>query len=190
MLPPPFDILPLSALTKRSLVLGEALFLQGDAVRAIFFLLAGELRLVRHGEGGNTVPVFKAVAGDTFAEAALFSTRYHCDAIAAKDSTVVVLDKVTILSKMACDPEFGKALAQRFASQVQTYRRKLEILAIPGAEDRVFVALADGLLNGKVVDFADEIGLSHEATFRALSNLVRVGRVIRPRRGCYRAKMV
>ncbi|KAE9625887.1 Crp/Fnr family transcriptional regulator [Parasedimentitalea maritima] len=188
VLPPPFETLPPQALTAFDLTVGETLFLQGDTATAIYFLQEGEMRLVRHSEAGTVVPVFEAVAGDTFAEAALFSPTYHCDAVAVKRSALVALNKHVILSKMVDDPEFGRTLAKRFASQVQTYRRKLEILAISSAEERVFAALSDGYLTGKVVDFADEINLSQEATFRTLSQLVRKGRIEKPKRGTYRVK--
>ncbi len=88
---------------------------------------------------------------------------------------------------MENNPGFAVALAQQFAGQVQTYRRRIEILAISSAENRVLTALSDGWLTGKVVDFAAEIGLTHEATFRALSNLVRDGRVVKTGRGRYEA---
>lgn len=186
MLPSPFDKLPSGAVRKISLAAGQRVFRQGDAAASIYFLAAGEVRLVRYGEGGGIIPVFRAAPGDTFAEASLFSPEYHCDAEAALPSVVVSVSKTAILKAMAKEPAFGHALACRFASQVQGYRRKLEILAIPGAEDRVFAALTDGWLTGKIVDFADEIRLSNEATLRALSALVRKGRVSRPARGCYR----
>ncbi|MDU8929830.1 Crp/Fnr family transcriptional regulator [Alisedimentitalea sp. MJ-SS2] len=186
MLPPPFDHLPATAASTKKLDAGERLFLQGDKTTSIYFLASGDIRLVRYGEAGHLVPVFRAAAGDTFAEAALFSPTYHCNAVAQTPSTVIALNKTEILQAMAQDPLFGLALAQRFAGQVQRYRRKLEILAIPKAEDRVFAALSDGWLTGKVVDFASEIGLSHEATFRALAQLVRKGRAVKVARGLYR----
>ncbi len=185
MLPPPFDQLHSDAIRKISLAAGERVFRQGDKAAFIYYLAAGEVRLVRYSEGGSIIPVFRAVAGDTFAEASLFSPEYHCDAEAALPSEVLSVSKQAVLKTMAKDPAFGHALACRFASQVQGYRRKLEILAIPGAEDRVFAALSDGWLIGKIADFADEIRLSNEATIRALSALVRKGRVSRPARGCY-----
>lgn len=185
MLPAPFDQLTATSQNSRVVTEGEHLFLQGDVARAIYFVQRGEIRLVRHGEAGTLVPVFRALSGDTFAEAALFSPVYHCDAVASRPSTVISLNKPVILSVMERDPSFALALTKRFAGQVQAYRRRLEIQAIASAHDRVLAALSDGWLTGTVVDFAAEIGLSHEATFRALSRLVQDGRAVRPARGCY-----
>jgi CRP/FNR family transcriptional regulator, dissimilatory nitrate respiration regulator len=77
-------------------------------------------------------------------------------------------------------------LLKRFAGQVQGYRRRLEILAIKSAQDRVLAALAEFGQDGSVMRFAATIGLSHESTYRALSALVRIGAVRRIERGKYR----
>lgn len=77
---------------------------------------------------------------------------------------------------------------QRLASQVQDYRRRIETLAIKAAEDRVLAALAELGQNVGVTDFAARIGLSHEATYRALSALVRRGMAERVARGRYRIR--
>lgn len=187
MLPSPFDQLPHHAIKTINLEAGERVFHQGDTPGSIFFLQTGAIRLVRFGEAGSLIPIFRAFPGDTFAEAALFSPTYYCDAEAETASSVVALSKPVILNQMQNDAQFGLALTQRFATQVQGYRRKLEIVSIPGAEDRVFAALSDGWLTGKVVNFAGDIGLSHEATFRALSKLVSEGRAVKLGRGRYKA---
>lgn len=87
---------------------------------------------------------------------------------------------------MTEDTAFAIGLVQRFSAQVQSYRRKQELLAIRSAQGRVLAGLADGWMTGTVVAFASDLGLSHEVVFRALSDLVRDGQVERPARGVYR----
>ncbi|NDW54293.1 Crp/Fnr family transcriptional regulator [Aliiroseovarius sp. PrR006] len=187
-LPAPFDGLPLSDLPRRSLTCGEHLFHQGDRARGMFFVEQGEVRLVRHTEAGQLVTMFRAGSGDTLAEPSLFSDHYHCDAIADRDSTVRVLDKAIVLGAMTENTTFAIGLVQRLSAQVQSYRRKQELLAIRSARDRVLAGLADGWMTGTVVAFASDLGLSHEVVFRVLSDLVRDGQVERPARGVYRLK--
>lgn len=187
MLPAPFNRLRPMDVTTRVLRSGDTLFRQGDAVRAIIHIRQGRIHLVRHTESGREVPIFQAGANDTLAEAALFSDRYHCDATAAIESEVHIIKKHAILDAMRQDPTFGIDLVRRLSGQVQSYRRRLELLAIGSAEGRVLAALADGRLRGTVMEFAAEIGLSHEATYRALSALVRAGRAEKTGRGRYRA---
>lgn len=171
---------------RRSLAPGEAVFRQGDPTRGMFRLDEGAVTLVRHTEAGGEVVLHRATPGETFAEASLFSETYHCDAIAAARTALVAYDRRKVLRRFREDPDFALSLARRFATQVQGYRRKLELLAIRGAEERVFAALAEGTPAASVKSFAAEIGLTHEAVYRALGRLVRDGRVEKTGRGRYR----
>jgi CRP-like cAMP-binding protein len=185
MLPEPFDRLAEQAVIRRPVKQSALVFGQGDAARGMIFVLSGRVALIRHTESGHQVTLHVAAAGETAAEASLFSPAYHCDCVAVEDSQVMLLKKAAVLALIESDPVFSKSLMQRFAAQIIAYRRRLELLAIPGAEDRVLAALADGWLTGSVMQFAATIGLSHEATYRALSRLVAKGLVARPARGRY-----
>ncbi len=187
-IPPPFDTLPGAARRAVTLDRGAALFRQGDASSAIFFLHTGAIDMIRHTEAGQKVTLFRARAGDTLAEPALFSEVYHCDAVAELPSRVSRFDRGAVLDLIRADNAFALALVARLSGQVQGYRRRLELMAIRSAPERVFAGLADGRLTGSVIDFAAELGLTHEAVYRALSELVRAGRVERPARGAYRVK--
>ena len=186
--PAPFHMLPPRGISVRDLKKGSALFRQGDVSTAMFFIQSGAISLMRHTEAGQKVTMFQAMSGDTIAEPSIFSQTNHCDAIADQDSVVLGFDKPAVLSCMATDTAFAAALVKRLAGQVQTYRRRLELLAIRSAPDRVLAGLADGRLTGTVVEFAAELGLSHEAVYRALSDLVESGQVARPARGQYRVQ--
>lgn len=186
MLPKPFDLLPPQAVTPVRLSAGEHAFRQGDTSRGPYLLVSGAVEMVRHTEAGHRIVLHQAQDGGTLAEASLFSDHYHCACTATRQSNLIRLDKAAILSKMAQDTGFATALLQRMASQVHDYRRQIEILAIRNAEDRVLAALAEFGQTGSVMSFAARIGLSHEATYRALSALVRRGDAERVARGRYR----
>lgn len=185
LLPTPFDRLPSKAITSRDLLAGQMLFRQGDSPDALFFVNAGAVDLIRHTKAGRTVIVFRARTGDTLAEASLFSDQYHCDGIVICDSVIAAVSNKAILRQMASDPSFSAAMVQRLSGQVQSYRRKLELFAIASAKERVLAGLSDGLLTGTVLEFASELGLSHEATYRALKALVADGRAQKVGRGRY-----
>lgn len=186
MLPYPFDLLPPSALTPRSVKKGGSLFRRNDPTTAMYHLTAGQVHLLRHTRQGDEVIIHRAHADESFAEAALFSPAYHCDAVAAADSELLRIDKAAVLERMKQDPDFAMAIAARFAGQIQNYRRRLEIIAIRDAKARVFAAVADGMLTGSIKPAAAQIGLTHEAVYRALSSLVRAGRLVKTGRGSYR----
>lgn len=185
MLPAPFTRLAASALTSASLSNGDTLFRQGDRPLCIYWLEAGNVLLRRHSRSGREIIIHRANPGEIFAEAALFSSTYHCDAVATEDAVLTRIDKVAVLEAMRTDPAFALALSARFASQMQSYRRRIELLAIASAENRVFSAVADGLLGGSIKTFAAEIGLSQEATYRALGELAKSGKLLKTGRGIY-----
>jgi CRP-like cAMP-binding protein len=67
-------------LRHRDLRAGATLFRQGDPAVAVYVIERGRIALVRHTSEGRRVTLFTAGAGESFAEAALFSEVYHCDA--------------------------------------------------------------------------------------------------------------
>jgi len=69
-------------LETRSLARNEALFRQGDKVRAIYFVEAGRLRLERRTFDGRLLILGITRSGRFFVEAALFADIFHCDAVA------------------------------------------------------------------------------------------------------------
>ena len=185
MLPEPFDSLPESARRAFEMPAGKALFRRDDRTRGMFFLVSGQVDLERVTDNGDPVVIHRVKPGETFAEASLFSDVYHCDAISRVRSHVVELQRGAVLRHFNQDGGFATALAGRFATQVQAARRRFELLTIRSAEERVFAAVSDGLLDGSIKAVAAEIGLTHEATYRALARLVSRGMLQKTGRGCY-----
>ena len=189
MLAPPFDQLPDAAVSHRSCVAGERIFSQASRCRALYYLVSGEVHLLRFGSDGTQVMIHRAFSGDFFAEASLFSPTYHCDAVAQMDCQLVRLDKTHILAEMKNNPTFAAALSAHFAHQVQSYRRLLELRAIKSANERVLAAIDAGLMGGNIKAFASEIGLTHEATYRALAKATSHGKLIKTGRGQYQRRV-
>lgn len=184
-LPAPFEMLHPSAVRVLELGGEELLFRQADATIGMYFLERGEVELRRNTEAGHRLAIHHALPGETFAEASLFAERYHCDAVAIAPSRIVRFERSAVLDAFASNPAFAFAMASRFARQVQSCRRRLEILAIRNAEQRVLDAVRDGFLKADISSFAATIGLSREATYRALAELTRRGALIKTGRGRY-----
>lgn len=185
-LPPPLDLLPAEALRTIDLAKDESLFRQGDITKGMFLLRNGRIELRRLTEAGERISIHHVRAGETFAEASLFAERFHCDAVAMAPSRVIRFDRKALLDLFERDSSFALAMAARFAHQVQASRRRFEILAIRRAEERVLDAIRGGLLDSDIKSLAATIGLTHEATYRALAALVRRGRLVKFGRGSYR----
>lgn len=172
---------------RRRLQPGEALFRQGDAAIALYVLETGRIRLLRNLADGATVALHTARPGETFAEAALFSPVYHCDAIAEAASEVAILAKDRLLATLTTDAGVGLELSRLLAGQVRALRARLELRNIRSASERLFAWLAlqaDGdppvvRLDRPWLQVAEEVGLTPEAVYRAAASLEREGRIRR-----------
>lgn len=81
---------------ERTLQAGQTLFRMGSRTTGLYELVSG---IVRVDSTGREAVLFVATAGDTLAEASLFSVRYHCDAVATTRAVVRLYPKPAILAE-------------------------------------------------------------------------------------------
>ncbi len=166
---------------------GVTVFRQDDKALAIYVVQSGRVRLARVMADGTALVLQVAEPGQSFAEAALSSARYHCDATAEVDTAVLRLPKQDLLAALATDPARSLALTLALASQVRDLRARLELRNIRSAKERVLAWLrlrasgepASVTLGRSWTLIAGELGLSREAVYRALAALEREGRIAR-----------
>ena len=178
------------AAERKAVPAGGYLFRQGDKVGAVFVVETGRLALVRDAADGRRLMLHVARPGDSLAEAALFATAYHCDALAEIASRVAVLPKSALAMALAREPDLAREVMARLARQVQALRARLELRNVRSARERVLQMLllaAGGQANTVIFDrplkdIAAEIGLTHEAFYRALAALEADGAIRRARR--------
>jgi len=182
-LPEPFNQLVEKDCKQRHYEKDQYVFRQGDKSRGIFFVVDGNIQLRRYTSSEAIVVIHTVKPGETFAEASLFSETYHCDAYVAAPSELIELNRKTINHIFDTDSTFARSFARQLTQQIQQYRRKVQLLSINNATERVFSGVVEGLLKTQVKVFAAEIGLSHEVVYRSLSKLVAEGRLIKPSRG-------
>jgi CRP-like cAMP-binding protein len=176
-----------SRLRRRALPTGAMLFRRGDPALAVYVIEHGRVAMIRHSSDGRRVTLLTAGSGESFAEGALFSDAYHCDAVAEVPTRVVVIPKLELRNLLARQQRLTDQLMARLAHQIQDLRSRLELRNIRSARERVWQALllAAGE-SGTTVTFdrplkviAGEVGLTHEAFYRALSKLSQAGRIRR-----------
>lgn len=171
----------------RRLSAGETLFAAGDETRGFFAVGEGRVRLVRFGADGRETALFTAGPGDRFAEASLFATHYHCDAIAVGDAVVACYPKAACLARLGDDASARLDLTADLARQVMTLRARLTLRDIRSARERVIAFLVaeagdDGrtvAFDGSQRDIAIAIGLTPEAFYRTLAQLEAQGTITR-----------
>jgi CRP-like cAMP-binding protein len=173
--------------TERALDAGQTLFRHGARTVGLYGVVRGKLRLARFDRAGREIVLHIASAGETIAEASLFSPTYHCDAIANTDAVVRLYPKVLVLAELQGNPQAAGAFMGMLARQVMTLRTSLEQRNIRSARDRVRHYLAVNLgpdgrtvpLPGSLKDLAGRLGLTHEALYRTLSNMRKDGEIER-----------
>ena len=171
----------------RTLQAGEFLFRQGDAAKFVFAIERGQLRLERRTFDGRLVPLHLARAGETFAEAALFADRYHCDAVALTDAVVKALPKAALLAELEQSRGHVPVLIHAMARQLHALRQRLELRNVRSARERVLLALElratddsrTVVLEGPLQDFAADLGLTREALYRTLAALHASDQIVR-----------
>lgn len=171
----------------RHLAAGETLFRTGDPSVGLVIVRRGMLELRRVSAEGRVAVLHRAGPGESFAEASLFEPAHHCDGVAAEPSEVVVHAPAVLRRAAAADPALGWALARHLALRLVAERARAQRMALPRAEERILDLLealppgAAGLRrpgrSWKAI--AAELGLTHEAVYRALARLERAGRIRR-----------
>lgn len=161
---------------------GATLFHIGDKVQTVFSVISGEVRLIRRDLNGNEV-VLQRSRGGFFAEASLGSARYHCDAVAAEACTALAFPARPFRAALDDNADFRDAWLGHLAREVRKLRAQCERLNLRRADERIVHYIesegSDGsiTLNQSRKAWAAELGLTHEALYRALSQLQRNGRL-------------
>ncbi len=178
--------LPDSARLERTYKKNDVVFEQGAACGGVWFVHAGCVDLERVTDTGHLVLIHRAMQAESFAEASLFSSHYHCTARAVHANTKLIeLERSALHDALRERSEFATTLCAMLAAQVQGYRRQVEVLSIRSADERVFVATAHGMMGEDIKAFSAKIALSHEAVYRSLARLTEQGRMVKSARGKY-----
>lgn len=170
----------------RNLARDEPLFKQGERASAVFLIVRGRLRMVRNLASGDRITIHTGRAGELFAEGALFSDVYQCDAIAAEPTRVRACGKAEMLAAIGDTPSTMLALLEQVTHLLHHARAMRELRNIRSANDRVLhhlhlSASKDGavVFDRPLLEVAEDVGLTHEAYYRTLAALARAGAIER-----------
>ena len=157
---------------ERTFCEGQYIFHRDDRVKSMFLVEAGSAQLIRHHRNGSAIVVQRASAGSILAEASLFTSAYHCDAIATSPAVCRLISKAAMQQLFYSNQDFAKAWATHLASEVRSARQRAEMLALRTVSERLDAWLADrGQLpeKGNWKSIAQEIGTSPEALYREIA---------------------
>lgn len=107
------------------------------------------------------------------AEASVFSDQYHCDAVAAMATEVVLVAIGEIQRLLNEDHVFALEWSRHLSNELQHTRKRAEILALRTVAARLdaWLTWSDGDLpaKGEWRRLAEEIAVSPEALYREIS---------------------
>ena len=153
----------------------SVLFRAGERPRFVYFVREGEVRLVRHSRNGQEV-ILQRVRRGFVAEASLDAQRYHCDGVAAAPSRLLRFPRAAFLAQLDTDARFRQAWLRHLADEVRRLRARCERRSLRGAGERIVHCIeSDGggalELHQSRKSWALELGLTHEALYRAIAKL-------------------
>ena len=160
----------------------EVLFRINERPVSIFYILSGEVRLVRYSHPGSEVVLQRKTSG-FIAESSLNSSAYHCDALAGADSDLLVFP-ISQFRTALNKPLFRDYWINLLAGEVRRLRAQAERLSLNSTAERVLHYLASEGRQGVVVlaqsrkALALELGVSHESLYRTLARLRQSGRLV------------
>lgn len=168
--------------TERNLEKGQPLFHRGDAPQAMFCVMRGEVRMVRASASGAEI-VFQRVRQGIVAEASLDQPAYHCDARAIVASRVLAIPRSAFREALA-EARFRDFWIASISRELRRVRAHGERLGLRTARERILHFIEtegqDGcvMLSQTKKAWASELGLTHEALYRALKQMSRSGEIV------------
>jgi CRP/FNR family transcriptional regulator, dissimilatory nitrate respiration regulator len=157
----------------------STVFGRGDRPEAMFFVLSGEVRLLRRSKSGGEVVLQRTQRG-FLAEASLDQPTYHCEAVAAEPTRLLAIQRKAFTQALAVS-DFRDRWIAHLARELRKVRAHAERLSLKTARERIvhFIETEGEAgvidLNQSKKDWAAELGLTHEALYRTLAQMERGG---------------
>lgn len=138
---------------------------------SMYLVRSGMVALERPMNDGTSLTLHIATAGAALAEASLFATNYHCDAVARTPSQIATMPRADFLAALRDKPDAAMSLIETHALEVQAQRASIEIMRLRRVSDRLdaWLDLHGEPEKGEWIRVADQIGVSPPALYRELA---------------------
>lgn len=167
---------------------GAPLFDTGDRPAFMYFVASGEVVLERIGVQGDAV-VLQRTRHGFVGEASLQSARYHCDGKVIATSEITQVPVHEIRAALEDDPAFASRWIGMLNREVKRLRLQCERLSLHRVQDRLLHLLETEARQGKyplgsgLKSLAAELGVTHEALYRCVSDMEKKN-LVRREAGC------
>lgn len=152
------------------------IFSQKQRPVCMFYVVSGEVVLQRMGAQGEYLVVQRVRQG-MLSEASLLSSHYHCDGVVTESATMVCIPIAEIQKSLLADSAFSMRWITMLNHEVKRLRMQCERLSLRTVKDRLFHLIdTQGTQGGLSLgiglkSIAAELGVSHEALYRAVAVL-------------------
>lgn len=154
----------------------DRLFSQGKKPEQMFYVLSGEVVLLRLGTQGAHV-VLQRVRRGFIAEASLQAAHYHCDAIVTISGDFIAVPILSIQQTLLSDSPFSIRWIGMLNQEMKRLRGQCERLSLKGVRDRLLHLIESEGRSGRLSlgaglkSIALELGVTHEALYRTVAEL-------------------
>ena len=158
---------------------GEYLFHQGNKPEFMFFIVSGEAILSRVSGHGEPITL-QRIKGGFLSEASLLADVYHCDAIATHVGQAITLP-ISSLKDALGSKNFSLKWVQLLSREIMRLRTQSERLGLKDIRSKLIHLIEtegkQGVLKlqADLKSLASEIGVTHEALYRAIATLEKEG---------------
>jgi CRP/FNR family transcriptional regulator len=117
---------------------GETILIEGEPCDGLYFVIEGQVRLIRGANDGREHVVRVLGPGATFNDAAVFDGGPNSEgAIAAEESAVGIIPKSSMLSLIERHPEIARAALKVLSARQRTLGAVIEDLALRDVTTRI-----------------------------------------------------
>lgn len=158
---------------------GAYLFHHGNKPEYMFFIVSGEAVLTRTSSHGEPT-ILQRCRGGFISEASLLADAYHCDAIATHNGQAITLPIKSLRDSLA-DDKFSMKWVQLLSKEIMRLRTQSERLGLKDIRSKLIHLIEAEGKNGVLTlqsafkSLASEIGVTHEALYRAVATLEKEG---------------
>jgi CRP/FNR family transcriptional regulator len=170
----------LSTASYRIFPAGMLLYAEGDTCSAIAFLLSGELRVYKAGEGGREITLYEIRGGETCilnASCILAGTRYPAHAVSVEEGAMLLIPAGDFRRLMDVYDDMRRFVFDIMSRRLALVMALVEEVAFGKMDRRLTDYLAekakDGVLLSSHQKIADDLGTSREVVSRLLKELER-----------------
>lgn len=154
---------------------GDYLFHQGKKPEYMFFIVSGEAVLSRTSSHGEPTTLQRCKGG-FLSEASLLVDAYHCDAIATHNGQAITIP-IKSLRDALTDSKFSLKWVQLLSKEIMRLRTQSERLGLKDIRSKLIHLIETEGKNGVLTlqsdykSLASELGITHEALYRAISKM-------------------